>query len=68
MELAIKRGDNGYRVGDSHHRSDFTDHEVELMRKLRDARVKVEDIARRMGATKGYVSKVCNFQIRRGGR
>jgi hypothetical protein len=32
MELAIKRGDNGYRVGDSHHRSDFTDHEVELMR------------------------------------
>jgi hypothetical protein len=68
MELTVKRGDNGYRIGDSHHRSGFTDHEVELMRKLRDFGLKVEEIARRFEATKGYVSKVCNFQIRRGGR
>lgn len=68
MELTVKRGMNGYRVGDSHHRSEYTDHEVELMRKLCDARTPVEEIARRFGATKGYVSKVCNFVIRRGGR
>jgi hypothetical protein len=68
MDMAIKRGANGYRIGDSHHRSEFTDHEIELMRRLRDARHKVDDIAAWFGATKGYVSKVCSYRIRRGGR
>lgn len=66
MDLTIKRGANGYRLGDSHHRSEFTDHEIELMRQLREARCKLDDIAAWFGTRKGYVSKVCNFRIRRG--
>jgi hypothetical protein len=66
MELAIKRGVNGYRIGDSHHRAELTDHEVELMRQLRDGGMRVAELARRFDRSKGYVSKVCNFALRRG--
>jgi hypothetical protein len=65
MELAIKRGDNGYRISDSHQRAEYTDHEVELMRQLRAAKMKVKDIARRFDASPGYVSRVCSFKLRR---
>jgi hypothetical protein len=68
MELTIKRAPNGYRIGESHHRSDLTDHEVELMRQMCEAGEKLEAIAAAFEKTKGYVSKVCNFRIRRGGR
>jgi DNA-binding CsgD family transcriptional regulator len=68
MELTIKRAPNGYRIGDSHQRSEFTDREVELMRQLRDGGMGIEAIAERFGATKGYVWKICTFQLRRGGR
>ena len=30
MRFPIKRGQNGYRVGDSHHNAKLTDHEIEL--------------------------------------
>jgi hypothetical protein len=66
MELTVKRGANGYRIGDSHQRAELTDQEVERMRRLREQGVKVSDLQRMFEVTKGYVSKVCNFHLRRG--
>lgn len=66
MELTVKRGANGYRIGDSHHRAELTDREVELMRRLREQGLKTDELVRIFEVTKGYVSKVCNFHIRRG--
>ena len=65
MKLQVKRGDNGYRIGDSHHNSRLTDHEIEIMRQLRSDGMKVRDIARKFGVTKGYVSKILSHQARR---
>lgn len=68
MELAIKRGANGYRIGDSHPRAELTDHEIELMRQLHDRGLQPADLVRLFEVSKGYVSKVLNYRLRRGGR
>lgn len=64
MIFPVKRGRNGYRVGDSHHNARLTDHEVEVMRQLRSGGMRVRDIARKFGVTKGYVSKVLRHLAR----
>lgn len=65
MNIPVKRGENGYRIGDSHHNATLTDHEVELMRQLRAEGMKVRELARKFGVSKGYVSKVLRFMQRR---
>ena len=64
MTKPAKRNSNGYRIGDSHHNARLTDHEIELMRQLRAEGMKVRELARKFGVSKGYVSKVVAYLIR----
>lgn len=64
MNSPIKRGENGYRVGDSHHNARLTDHEVELIRQLRADGMKVRELARKFEVSKGYISKVLRHLAR----
>jgi hypothetical protein len=68
MELTIKRGANGYRIGDSHHRSALTDHEVELARQLREGGMKLAVLARKFDVSKPYMSRLCRFLRRQASR
>jgi uncharacterized membrane protein len=68
MELTIKRGANGYRIGDSHHRAELTDHEVELARQLREGGMKLPELARKFGMSKSHMSRLVRFLRRQGGR
>lgn len=65
MNLPVKRADNGYRIGDSHHNAKLTDHEIELARQLRAEGMAVAEIARKLGISKGYASKVLRHLHRR---
>lgn len=58
MVLPVKRGQNGYRIGDSHHNAKLTDHEIELARQLKAEGMKVSEVARKFGISKGYASKI----------
>jgi len=62
--MLIKFGKHGDRVGDSNPRAKYSDAEVEVMRQLREEGMPVREIAEKFECTKGYVSKVCNYQIR----
>jgi len=65
MVISIKRTANGYRVGDSHQNARLTDREVELARQLRDAGMRVGEIARKLEISKGYCSKILRHLARR---
>jgi hypothetical protein len=54
----------GKLVGDSHPNARFSDHEVELMRQLREQGMKIVDIARRFGCSRAQAGKVCNYKSR----
>lgn len=58
---------NGNRVGQSHHRARFTDHEIDLMRDLRDDGMTMREIAEKFGTSvstiQGIVSGSRRTQI-----
>lgn len=65
MRQPAKRNELGYRIGDSHHNTQITDHEIELARQLRDDGMQVVEVARKFGISKGYASKVLRHINRR---
>lgn len=65
MILRVKRNEFGYRIGDSHHNARLTDHEIELARQLRTDGMKVGEVARKFGISKGYASKILRHLHRR---
>ncbi len=62
--VLVKVNELGKRIGDSHGRAVFTDHEVELMRQLREGGMKLKEIAEKFETTKGHVSRICNYTRR----
>lgn len=52
---------NGKRIGDSHGRAKLSDHEVELIRRMREEGLGTVAIAKKFGISKGWVSKVCRY-------
>ena len=54
----------GYRVGESHHRAKLTDHEVELIRLLREGGMKLKEIARKFECTPENISQIVNYKTR----
>jgi predicted transcriptional regulator len=58
MNQHVKRNEFGYRIGDTHHRSKLTDHEVELLRQLGSDGMKVRDLARKFDISRGQASKI----------
>lgn len=64
MAVYVKVNDRGNRVGDSHGRAKFSDHEVDMMRQLHEGGMSCRDIARKFEANDGYVSRVLRYQYR----
>jgi len=60
-----KRG-NGYRVGETHHLSKLTDHEVELIRLLREAGMQTIEIAKKFECSRQNISAIVNYRSRIG--
>lgn len=60
----VKRNANGYRIGDSHHNSRYTDHEIDLVHRLRAQGWKIREIAAKMGMSRGHVCDIINLRAR----
>ena len=58
-----KRG-KGWRVGETHHRAKLTDHDVELIRLLREGGMKIVEIARKFECSPSNISQITNYRHR----
>jgi hypothetical protein len=58
-----KRG-RGWRVGETHHNAKLTDHDVELIRLLRDGGMKLKEIAKKFECTIECVRLIVNYKSR----
>jgi hypothetical protein len=65
VQKITKMSEDGKLVGDSHPNARYSDHEVELMRQLREGGMKIVDIARRFGCSRAQAGKVVNYTARR---
>ena len=54
----------GYRIGETHHRSKLTDHDVELIRLLREGGMKTVEIAKKFGCSQQNISAIVNYRSR----
>ena len=60
-----KRG-KGWRLGETHHRAKLTDHDVELIRLLREGGMKIMEIAKKFECSPSNVSAITNYRHRIG--
>ena len=58
-----ERGE-GWRVGETHHNAKLTDHDVELIRLLREGGMKVKEIAKKFECTPENISLIVNYRSR----
>lgn len=54
----------GWRVGETHHRAKLTDHDVELIRLLREGGMKVVEIAKKFECTPQNISTIVHYRSR----
>ena len=57
---------NGHRVGETHHRAKLSDHEVELIRLLRESGMSTVEIARKFECARTNISEIVNYRTRIG--
>jgi hypothetical protein len=56
----------GFRTGETHHNARLTDHDVELIRLLREGGMKCVEIARKFECTPENISQIVNYKSRIG--
>lgn len=56
--------DAGLRIGETHHKADLTDHEVELIRQLDEDGMPRAEIARKFETPKSTITMICTHQRR----
>lgn len=56
--------DAGHVIGQDHHRARLTDHDVDLMRELRDDGMTLSEIASKFECSKTQVSDICAHKRR----
>lgn len=54
----------GYRHGQDHPHARLTDHEVELLRRLRDEGMTLAALADKFDISRGHASKIANYHLR----
>ena len=55
----------GRRCGEKHHRSTLTDHDIELIRELRERhRIPLGVLAEKFETSIGHISNICNYRRR----
>ena len=57
---------NGHRIGETHHRAKLSDHEVELIRCLREGGMKIVEIARKFECTTSNINEIVHYRTRIG--
>jgi len=60
----IQIGEYGKRVGESHGRAKLSDHEIDLVRQLKEEGMPATEIAEKFEVGRRYVYKVVNFERR----
>ena len=60
-----KRGP-GFRIGESHHNAKLTDHDVELIRLLRESGMRIVEIARKFESSESNIRSITNYRNRIG--
>ncbi len=60
----IQIGEYGKRVGETHGRAKLNDHEIELIRQLKEQGMPATEIAEKMEVSKRYVYKLVNYERR----
>ena len=64
MTKLIGINDDGRRVGQDHHRAQYTDKEVETVRQLKEQRMTYRQIAEKMDMPYWTVSRLCRHERR----
>ncbi len=57
-------GEYGKRVGETHGRAKLSDHEIDLVRQLKEEGMPAAEIAEKFEVSKRYVYKLANFERR----
>lgn len=56
--------EDGNRCGETHHNAKFTDHEIDLIRELREGGMMVKEIAAKFECACSTISEICTYQRR----
>jgi ribosome-binding protein aMBF1 (putative translation factor) len=63
--VVVAINEKGRRIGDSHHRSRISNHDVDLMRELREEhRLSYKELAEKFDVSESLVKQICNYRIR----
>lgn len=60
----VQIGEYGKRVGESHGRAKLSDHEIDLVRQLKEEGMPAGEIAAKMEISRRYVYKLVNYERR----
>jgi hypothetical protein len=64
-KVMVAVNDRGWRIGEGHHNSKLSDHDVDLMRELREEhRLPVSALAEKFEVSKTLVKRICRYEIR----
>lgn len=67
IKLGIAVNEKGYRIGESHKDAKLSDHEIDLMRELRESDPKTwsyRRLAEKFEVAKSYAESVCKYRCR----
>lgn len=63
--VVVAINEKGRRIGDSHQRSRISNHDVDLMRELREEhRLSYKELAEKFDVSESLVKQICNYRIR----
>ncbi len=60
----VQIGEYGKRIGETHGRAKLSDHEIDLVRQLKEEGMPATEIAAKMEISKRYVYKLVNYERR----
>jgi DNA invertase Pin-like site-specific DNA recombinase len=64
-KVAVAINDKGKRIGEGHHNSKLSDHEVDLMRELREEHgLRTCELMRKFEVSRTLVKRICRYEIR----
>jgi ribosome-binding protein aMBF1 (putative translation factor) len=62
--VIVRVNERGRRIGESHHKAMLSDHEVELMRAMREDGLSFDTLAKIFECAKSTVADICHGRIR----
>lgn len=63
--VVVAINEKGRRIGDSHQRARISNHDVDLMRELREEHgLSYKELAEKFDVSESLVKQICNYRIR----